>query len=106
MEAVLLEIGIDNILVSDVVKAELFFGAKNKRELNIIKKHLNNFSPLIINTEISKKALELVETYCLSQKLNLPDALIAATAIFYNTALLTLNTKDFVYIPDIKLYLR
>ena len=105
IEAVLVEIGIDNILVSDVVRAELFFGANNKRELNTIKKHLNSFTSLTINTEISKKALKLVETYCLSQKLNLPDALIAATAIFYNTALFTLNIKDFVYIPDLKLYL-
>ena len=28
IEAVLFEIGMENILVSDVVKAELFFGAK------------------------------------------------------------------------------
>ena len=45
-----------------------------------------------------------IENYCLSQKLNLPDALIAATAIYYNIELFTLNIKDFKFIPDIKLY--
>jgi predicted nucleic acid-binding protein len=36
--------------------------------------------------------------------LRLPDAIIAATAIYHNTELFTLNLKDFRYIPEIKLY--
>ena len=34
----------------------------------------------------------------------LKDALIAATAIFHNAELFTLNRKDFAYIPNLKLY--
>jgi predicted nucleic acid-binding protein len=100
------KIGCENILASDVVKAELFFGAKNKGELQSIKNYLNNFSSLTIQSEISKMAVDFVEKYCLSENLNLPDALIAATAIYYNIELFTLNRKHFVFIPDLKLYQR
>ena len=97
-------IGYKNILISDVVKAELFFGAKDKLELQRIKHYLNDFSSLPILPEISKMAIDLVENYCLSQKLNLPDALIAATAIYYNIELFTLNKKHFLFIPNLELY--
>jgi len=59
---------------------------------------------LHINEEISDLAVNWVEKYCLSHKLDIEDALIAATAIYYNIELFTLNTKDFRYIPNIKLY--
>ena len=98
------KIGHENVIVSDVIKAELFFGAKNKQELQSIKNYLNNYSSLTIQPEISEMALGFVENYCLSQKLKLPDALIAATAIYHNIELFTLNTKDFKFISNIKLY--
>ena len=98
------KIGHENIVVSDVVRAELFFGAKNKVDLHNIRKSIENFPVLNIQPEISKMAVDLVENYCLSQKLNLPDALIAATAIYYDMELFTLNIKDFRFIPNIKLY--
>jgi predicted nucleic acid-binding protein len=98
------KIGYKNILISDVIKAELFFGAKDKRELQTIKNHMDDYSSLTIQPEISKMALDFVENFCLSQKLNLPDALIAATAIYHDIELFTLNTKDFKFIPNLKLY--
>jgi len=98
------KIGYENIVISDVVKAELLFGAKNKIELQNIKKSIEDFPVLNIRSEISKIAVSLVEDYCLSHKLNLPDALIAATAIYHDIELLTLNIKDFRFIPNIKLY--
>ena len=104
MEVVLNKMGHHNIILSDVIKAEIFFGAKNKQELHYIKNYLNNYASLTILPEISKMAVELVENYCLSQKLNLPDALIAATAIYHNIELFTLNEKDFKFIHDLKLY--
>ena len=98
------KIGYENILISDVVKTELFFGAKDKRELQQIKNYLNHYTSLTIRSEISKTAVDLVENYCLSQRLNLPDALIAATALYHNIELFTLNKKHFVFIPNLKLY--
>jgi len=104
IRAVLEKIGYKNISVSDVIRAELFFGAKNKVDLLNIKRSIENFQVLNILPEISKMAVDYVEKYCLSQKLNLPDALIAATAIHHDIELFTLNVKDFKFIPNLKLY--
>ena len=96
--------GIDNLAISDVTKAELIIGAKNKIELDVIRKHLKTLFTFHVNSGISEMAIDLIDKYCLSHKLLLPDALIAATAIHYNMELFTLNLKDFKFIPNIKLY--
>jgi predicted nucleic acid-binding protein len=92
----ILEIGINNIAVSSVSLMELFYGALNKRELNKIKKVLNNL--------ISNKAVELIEKYSKSHGLEPPDALIGATAIVRNIELFTYNISDFKFIDGLKLY--
>ena len=46
----------------------------------------------------------LMLKYSLSHNLDLPDALIAATAIVSDLELYTLNLKHFKYIDDIKLW--
>ena len=98
------KIGLENVVISDVTRAELFYGAINKRELQMIRKDLSNFPVLHIDSFISKMAVEFVEKYCLSHKTDLEDALIAATAILHSIELYTLNIKDFVFIPELKLY--
>jgi len=45
-----------------------------------------------------------METYSLSHKLSLPDALIAATAISHDLELYTLNIKDFRFITGLNLH--
>jgi len=92
------------IRVNDVVCAELYFGARNKQELDNIVSDMEKLADLPIFPTISKQATDLVKQYCLSHKLRLPDAQIAATALFYNAELFTLNRKDFTYIPNLKLY--
>ena len=92
------------IAVCDVVRAELFYGARNKQELNEISADLEGLPVLSLLPQISEMAVNLVKTYCLSHKLELADALIAATAIFHNAELFTLNLKDFRYIPDLQLF--
>jgi len=92
------------IVVNDVVCAELYFGARNRQELADIVADMEKLTVLTISSKISKLAVELVKQYCLSHKLKLPDAQIAATALLYNTELFTLNRKDFAYIPNLKFY--
>jgi predicted nucleic acid-binding protein len=92
------------IAVSDVVCAELFFGARNKQELTYMVSDMERLTVLTIIPKISKLAVDLVKQYCLSHKLKLPDALIAATSIIHSAELLTLNRKDFDYIPNLKLF--
>ena len=97
------QIGQENIAVSDVTCAELLYGARDKKELQIIRKDLNKLTVLPIQSFVSKLAVELVEKYALSHKLSLPDALIASTAIIHNIELYTLNIKDFRFLEDVKL---
>ena len=93
-----------DIAVCDVVRAELFYGARNKHELQEISADLVGLTVFSILPQISKMAVNLVKTYCLSHKLEFADALIAAIAIHHNVELFTLNRKDFAYIPNLKLY--
>ena len=65
------KIGYDNIVISEVVQAELFFGARDKTDLQNIAKCLDIFPVLAIRPEISKMAVNFVKQYCLSQKLKI-----------------------------------
>lgn len=98
------QIGQAQLAVSPVTHAELYFGALNKTELKKISQHLSLLSQVPLDVSISQSFLQLMETYSLSHKLSLPDALIAATALVHNVQLYTLNVKDFRFIPNLILY--
>jgi predicted nucleic acid-binding protein len=104
IDEILHNIGFRNIAVSDVVCAELFFGARDKRELQSIQKSLNAFTVYPVQPDISALAVNLIKQYCLSHNLDLADALIAATAIINHVELYTLNVKDFIFIPQLRLF--
>jgi predicted nucleic acid-binding protein len=97
-------IGVPNLAVSVITVGELYFGARDKRELLKIKKHLANLKQIPVDEETSSLCLSLLENYSLSHRLNLPDALIAATALHHNLELYTFNVKDFRYIEGLKLF--
>jgi len=98
------KIGQDQLAVSPITQAELYFGALNKAELRKIKQHLALLQQFPLNALISNTFLQLIETYALSHKLSVPDALIASTALVNNIELYTLNAKDFGFISNLKLY--
>jgi predicted nucleic acid-binding protein len=97
-------IGVPNLAVSVITVGELYFGARDKRELLKIKKHLANLKQIPVDEETSELCLSLLEDYSLSHRLNLPDAFIAATALRHGLELYTFNIKDFRYIEGLKLY--
>jgi hypothetical protein len=76
----------------------------NKAELQRIKRHLALLTGFSLDIPISSRFLQLMETYSLSHKLSLPDALIAATALSHDLPLYTLNVKDFRFISGLSLY--
>ncbi len=84
---------------------ELYCGALNKLELQRIRKHLLAFHVCPIEPEISNQATLLIERYSKSHGLLIPDALIAATAMFRSYPLMTFNLKDFRYIDGLILSL-
>lgn len=98
------EIGLAELAVSVITVGELYFGARDRRELLKIKKHLAGLSQIAVDPETSQLALSLLETYALSHRLNLPDAVIAATALRHDLSLYTFNVKDFRFIEGLSLY--
>ncbi len=98
------KIGLDNVVISAITKMELLMGASNKTEESIIKKKLGRFNIALINNEITTLAIELFETYRLSQGLAIPDCFIGSTARILNLELFTYNLKDFRYMSKLKLF--
>jgi predicted nucleic acid-binding protein len=96
-------IGLENIAISSVTLMELYFGALNKKELNKIKKHLQALNIVHFDTDISESAIKLIERFSKSHGLQIPDAIIAATAMTSKVELFTFNLKDFKYIDGINL---
>ncbi|MCB9267496.1 MAG: type II toxin-antitoxin system VapC family toxin [Lewinellaceae bacterium] len=103
--AELKKIGQPNIAISIVTAGELIYGALNKRELSQILKDIAHLNLFHINQQVGDIQLQLMADYSLSHNLTLPDAFIAATALHHAIPLYSLNTKDFKYIPKLKLYL-
>jgi hypothetical protein len=55
---------------------------------------------IYLDNEITEQTVSIKQTY----PLKLPDAVIAATALFYGWMLVTRNTKDFESITCLKIY--
>ena len=97
-------IGLGEIALSAITVMELFQGMGNKNELAQMKKRIKFYDVIQMDSAISAKAIELVETYRLSHGLQIPDAIIAATSIVYQIELFTFNIKDFNFIPEVVLF--
>ena len=93
----------DRVYISDVVIMELYQGARDKRELDYIKKEIMRFEVLTINQDIMTLAREILDRYTLSHNTKIMDALIASTVIMYRIDLYTLNKKDFRYLKQVQL---
>ncbi len=100
----LTSIGHENIAISTVTVMELFQGMGNKSQMAAMKKRIKYYDVIEINPTISRLARKYVEKYKLSQGLQIPDAIIGATAVVHRVELYTYNIKDFSFIPGIKLY--
>jgi predicted nucleic acid-binding protein len=90
--------------MSVLTMMELILGARNKKEIESIKKSFRNINVIHINEEISDLAYNLLDQYNKSHNLYINDAFIAATAIINRTTLVTLDVSDFRFIPGISLY--
>ena len=75
------------MVISDVTLAEMLVGSRNKHEMQTLMKELGKIRCLPIRTGISTLSIELLSKYFLSHGLDFHDALIAATAIFYDIEL-------------------
>ena len=90
------------IIISVITATEIYQGAKNKKELNILKELINRFKVIPINVNICQLALTLLENYTLSHHLLILDSLIAATVIKNKLTLVTGNYKHFSMIKKLQ----
>lgn len=97
------ELGEVNLSISSVVASEFYSGVRDKKELQLIQKHIRKFPIVHINEVISEIAVSLMERYCLSHHPYIGDMLIAATALHHNCYIYTLNKKDFRHIAKLRL---
>lgn len=91
------------LFINSIIEMELLQGARDKKELQVIKKKLHSFRLLTMQQDIFDLATQYICDYRLSHSLALPDAVIGATAIFYQIPLFTYNQKDFKFLPEIQL---
>jgi tRNA(fMet)-specific endonuclease VapC len=92
------------LYISIISAMELLYGARNKQELKKLQQFLTLFDAIPLTPNISTSAYALIANYAKSHKLDIPDALIAATCIDANQTLFTYNIKDFKYIPKLTLF--
>jgi predicted nucleic acid-binding protein len=69
-----------------------------------MKKRIAFYDVIQTDSSISQKAISFIEQYRLSHGLQIPDAIIGATAVVYQIPLYTYNIRDFIFLPDIVLY--
>ncbi len=91
------------LFINSIIEMELLQGARDKKELRIIENKLDSFRLLNMQQDIFDLATQNIRTYRLSHNLALPDAIIGATATFYQIPLFTYNGKDFKFLPDVQL---
>ena len=73
-------------------------------ELQKIKNFTELFNIIPLDESISTIAKDLVYQYAKSHSLDIPDSLIASTALKMNLPLLSYNKKDFKFIDNLVLY--
>ena len=89
--------------VSAITHLELFVGAHPAEDYGT-RKLLSRFQTIPVDADIGQRAGELVrQQQSRGHTLNIPDAIIAATAIQHGLTLATFNPKDFG-LPGLQLY--
>ncbi|MBI2095868.1 MAG: type II toxin-antitoxin system VapC family toxin [Candidatus Omnitrophica bacterium] len=91
--------------ISALSLMELLQGARDQADMRLIKGFLSDadFQTLPLTEPIGHRALIYIEEYARACGLRCADAIIAATAVEHNLAMVTGNKKHFKPIRDLKL---
>jgi len=89
---------------SSITELELFAVERMTKEQEAaIDNMLNNLQRVDTNSEVARLAGRLLAKYRKPKGLEMPDAIIAASAIFQGASLVTKNTKHYSFIPGLVL---
>ncbi len=94
-------VGLD-FAICVTVYIEALQGSISNAQKRTIKKLIDNFPLLLITPEVSRRAVELINSYSNSHGLLLADALIAADALENDLTIVTYNADDFKFIQNLK----
>ncbi len=95
-------LALEQVLVSVVTVAELYAGVRGSKEQRDVANLLAECERLPVDEQIAKDAGQLKNRYFPSHGVQLPDALIAATAVAHDLPLYTLNLKHYPMIEGLK----
>ncbi len=96
---------INRTAYSVITQLELLIGANTSLKKEAVNKIFESYYGIPLNTAISEKAIQIMQTYVTGQRIvSVPDCLIAATSIITGYPLLTYNKKDFDFIEGINFY--
>lgn len=90
----------ENIITTSITEAELIISANNKETQKKIENYLVDVEIIPLNRNANNIFSQLIKKYHLSHHIKIADCLIAAICLTYD---FTLNTKDFKFIPNLKL---
>ncbi len=86
------------VYISAITEAELFaFSHLSNREAEYIEQFLKTVSVISVDSQIARTAATVRRLY----RLKMADSVVAATALFTGTQLVTRNTQDFKRIPQL-----
>lgn len=87
-------------LVSDITRVEVLgFQGITLAEIEYLNAFFSSTTPIPVTEDIIRQAIDLRR----QRKINLGDALIAATALTHKLSLVTRNTRDFKWIDSLDL---
>jgi hypothetical protein len=92
----------ENVAISAVSVLELYGGALSQREERDIWALRQELTCLPIGEEIGERAGSFMRHFGKSHGIDIPDAIIAATAEHHGLRLATLNVKHFPMFPKLK----
>lgn len=90
-----------DLRISIVSAMELIGGCANKAELTDVQEFLRHVAVVPVSANSSRTARRLMESFFLGHNLQIPHALIAATALALALPLYTKNVKHFGMIPSL-----
>lgn len=88
--------------ISAVSLLELHVGARSQREERDIQAICTPLKCLPVTSEIAKQAGSLLRHFAMSHGIDIPDAIIAATAEHHGLKLATLNVRHFPMFRKLK----
>ncbi|MBI4130828.1 type II toxin-antitoxin system VapC family toxin [Candidatus Roizmanbacteria bacterium] len=94
----------ENAVISRITACEFMYGSRNTEEKDINKDFLEQLPIVEITPHVSKLAYRLLDKYALKFNVGMADALIAASAIYNDLKLWTLNRKHFEKIKEADLF--